>query len=143
MKAVCKTLLDWNGIVGSSTWLRLEAHAWLEAWKGTALRTVHIAATAPHGVTVELLTGSVFFHILASDNYSLSLSSTLTLTQSLLFSLTLFVKCSSIKAIIQFILFTLDFEPLILVLDNGFDLNFKMLAHCTHHSLSQINYFSE
>ena len=53
----------------------------------STLRTVHIAATAPHGVTIELLAGSVFFRISAFDNYSLSLSPTLTLTQSLCFSL--------------------------------------------------------
>ena len=109
-----------------------------------ALRTVHIAATATHKVTVELLTNSVFFHISASSNYSfVSLSDSHSHSESLLFYLILSVKCSSIKTIIQFILFALAFESLILILDNCFDLNFKMLAHWTHHSLSQINYFSE
>ena len=116
----------------------------LKRYCTSALHTVHIAATAPHDVTVELLTGSVFFRISASGNYSLSLSPTLTFTQSLcFFSLTFSIKCSSIKTIIQFIIFSLAFEPLILVLDHCFDLNFKMLAHCTHHSLSYINYFSK
>ena len=116
----------------------------LKRHRTSALSTVHFAVTAPHRVTVELLASSVFFRISASGNYSLSLSPTLTFTQSLcFFSLTFSIKCSSIKTIIQFIIFSLAFEPLILVLDHCFDLNFKMLAHCTHHSLSQINYFSE
>ena len=107
----------------------------------SAPHMVHIVATAPHGVTVELLAGSVFFRILASGNYSFfSLFDSHSHSESLLFSLTLSVKCSSIKTIIQF---ALAFEPLILVLDNCFDLNFKMLAHSTHHSLSQINYFNK
>ena len=116
----------------------------LKRHRKSALHMVHIVATAPHGVTVELLVGSVFFRILASGNYSFfSLSDSHSHSESLLFSLTLSVKCSSIKTIIQFILFALAFEPLLLVLDNCFDLYFKMLAHSTHHSLSQINYFSK
>ena len=57
----------------------------------SALHTIHIATTAPHGVTVELLASLVFFHISVSGNYSFSLSSTLTLTQSFCFSLSLFL----------------------------------------------------
>ena len=61
----------------------------LKRHRTSALSTVHFAATAPHRVTVELLASSVFFRISASGNYSLSLSPTLTLTQSLYFSLSL------------------------------------------------------
>ncbi len=52
----------------------------LKRHRTSALCTVHIAATAPHHVTVELLAGSVFFRISTFGNYSLSLSPTLTLT---------------------------------------------------------------
>jgi hypothetical protein len=61
----------------------------LKRHRTSALSTVHFVATAPHRVTVELLANSVFFRISASGNYSLSLSPTLTLTQSLYFSLSL------------------------------------------------------
>ncbi len=109
-----------------------------------ALRTVHIAATATHKVTVELLTNSVFFHSLASSNYSFSLSLTLTLTLTLYFSISLsLLNVHLLRLLFYLFYLLLAFESLILILDNCFDLNFKMLAHCTHHSLSQINYFSK
>ena len=52
----------------------------LKRHRTSALYMVHIATTAPHDVTIELLAGSVFFRISASGNYFLSLSLTLTLT---------------------------------------------------------------
>ena len=63
----------------------------LKRQRTSALHTIHIATTTPHGVTVELLASLVFFRILASSNYSFSLSPTPTLTQSLCFSLSLFL----------------------------------------------------
>ena len=68
---------------------RLSLAGGLKRHRTSALSTVHFAVTAPHRVTVELLASSVFFRISASGNYSLSLSPTLTLTQSLYFSLSL------------------------------------------------------